>query len=124
MKCYQIMKKIWNRWKGEFVHIKNWNIEEMTGYKPLTTFYQDFSIADKFGIPAIKDTFQRVFKEWKEDYKYFTEFVMVLNWKIFEHYERNDDYARLYDSLWKQADKYAIDNFKDKEAEYYYATTD
>lgn len=106
------------------MHLKNWNIEEMTGYKPLTTLYQDFSIADKYGIPAIKDTFQRVFKEWKEDYKYFTEFVMVLNWKIFEHYEKNDDYARLYDSLWKQADKYAIDNFKDKEAEYYYAITD
>lgn len=25
--------------------IKTWNIEAMTGYKPRTTFYEDFSIA-------------------------------------------------------------------------------
>lgn len=29
--------------------IKTWNIEAMTGYKPRTTFYEDFSIADHFG---------------------------------------------------------------------------
>ena len=33
---------------------KDWNIEAMTGYKPITTFYMDFSIADKFGVAAIK----------------------------------------------------------------------
>ena len=49
------------------MNIKNWNIEEMTGYKPITTFYQDFSIADNFGINAIKDTFKRAFNEWKDD---------------------------------------------------------
>lgn len=36
--------------------VKNWNIQEMTGYEPKTTFYTDFSIADNFGIDAIKDT--------------------------------------------------------------------
>ena len=39
--------------------IKTWNIEEMTGYTPKTTFYEDFSIADAFGISAIKDTYRR-----------------------------------------------------------------
>ena len=33
--------------------IKTWNIEAMTGYKPRTTFYEDFSIADHFGGPEI-----------------------------------------------------------------------
>ena len=33
--------------------IKVWNIEAMTGYKPRTTFYEDFSIADAFGGTAI-----------------------------------------------------------------------
>ena len=33
-----------------------------------TTFFMDFSIADRFGDDAIKDTFQRAFKEWKRDY--------------------------------------------------------
>lgn len=106
------------------MNIKNWNIEEMTGYKPITTFYQDFSIADHFGINAIKDTFKRAFNEWKDDYKFLTELVMVLNWKIFEHYENNEPVARVYDSLWKQADEYAIENLKDEEAKYYYEITD
>lgn len=106
------------------MNVKNWNIEEMTGYKPITTFYHDFSIADNFGINAIKDTFNRAFNEWKDDYKFLTELVMVLNWKIFEHYENNESIARVYDSLWKQADEYAMENLKDKEAKYYYEITD
>lgn len=106
------------------MNIKNWNIEEMTGYKPITTFYQDFSIADNFGINAIKDTFKRTFNEWKDDYKFLTELVMVLNWKIFEHYESNESVARVYDLLWKQADEYAMENLKDEEAKYYYEITD
>lgn len=104
--------------------IKDWNIEELTGYKPITTFYQDFSIADMFGINAIKDTYKRAFNEWKDNYKYLTELVMVLNWKIYEHYEKNDNYAKLYNSLWKKTDTYVIDNLKDIEAQYYYQITD
>lgn len=104
--------------------IKDWNIEELTGYKPITTFYQDFSIADMFGINTIKDTYKRAFNEWKDNYKYLTELVMVLNWKIYEHYEKNDDYAKLYNFLWERTDSYAIDNLKDMEAQYYYQITD
>lgn len=47
--------------------IPRWNIEEETGYKPFTTFWQDFSIADTYGLQAIQDTFNRAFDEWKED---------------------------------------------------------
>lgn len=65
--------------------IKDWNIEALTGYKPITTFYTDFSIAEPFGESAIKDTYERAFKIWKSDYKYLTELVMVLNWKCWEH---------------------------------------
>ncbi len=106
------------------MNIKNWNIEEMTGYKPITTFYQDFSIADNFGVGAIKDTYNRAFNEWKDNYKFLTELVMVLNWKIFEHYESNEKIAKVYDSLWKEADEYAMENLKDQEAKYYYEITD
>ena len=106
------------------MNIKNWNIEEMTGYKPITTFYQDFSIADNFGVGAIKDTYNMAFNEWKDNYKFLTELVMVLNWKIFEHYESNEKIAKVYDSLWKEADEYAMENLKDQEAKYYYEITD
>ena len=104
--------------------VKTWNIEAMTGYKPITTFYEDFSIADMFGVAAIKDTYNRAFKEWRADYKYLTELVMALNWKIWEHYERNDEYAELYNDLWMNTAEWAVENLKGDELSYYYRTTD
>lgn len=47
------------------ISIPVWNITELNGYEPITTFWQDFSIADKFGIAAIEDTYRRVKSEWK-----------------------------------------------------------
>ena len=47
--------------------IKMWNIEAMTGYKPRTTFYEDFSIADQFGTPAVRNTYCRAFNQWQND---------------------------------------------------------
>ena len=104
--------------------LANWNIEELTGYKPMTTFYTDFSLAENFGVDAIKDTFDRAFAEWKTDYKYLTELVMVLNWKIAEHYESDMEIAKIYNNLWAQADKYACSNLKGIELDYFYRTTD
>lgn len=45
-----------------------WNITEFCGYKPITTFWQDFSIAEKFGDRAIENTYQKVKSEWKDNY--------------------------------------------------------
>ena len=104
--------------------VENWRIEEMTGYKPMTTFYMDFSIADKFGVEAIKGTFEMAFAEWKHDYKYITEVTMVLNWKIWRWYGKNEDYAKIYDQLWRELDQWCVDNLKGEELEYYYKTTD
>lgn len=105
--------------------ISVWNIEEMTGYKPKTTFWQDFSIADIFGsISAVKDTFNRAFDEWKDNYIYLTELVMVLNHKIWEHYENNEQLAEVYNDLWVKADNYACNNLKGEELSYFYRITD
>lgn len=95
------------------------------GYETITTFWSDFSIADMFGESAIRDTYKRAFKEWKSNYKYLTEFVMVLNWKIWQHYENgNELLAKVYDELWKKADEYAVNNLKGEELRYFYRTTD
>ena len=104
--------------------IKDWNIEAMTGYKPKTTFYMDFSIADMFGESAVKDTYKRAFKEWKRNTEYITELIMVLNWKIFEHYGKNDALAELYDKLWRESDEWAMENLKGDDLTYYIRTTD
>lgn len=91
-----------------------------------TTFYQDFSIADAFGIEAIKDTYKRAFGEWKFHYKYLTALVMTLNWKIFEHYQKSgeSEITLLHDRLWREADTYAMDNLKGEELSYFLRETD
>ena len=94
------------------------------GYEMITTFMMDFSIADKFGITAIKDTYKRAFEEWKDSYVYLTELVIVLNLKIWEWYEKNEDVAKVYNSLWEEADAYACENLKDDELSFFYRITD
>lgn len=102
-----------------------WDIEAITGYKPKTTFWDDFSIADKFGINAIKDTYKRAFAEWKTNYVYLTELVLVLNHKLWQHYENgNESFAQLYNELWQKCDNYACNNLKGEELSYFYKTTD
>lgn len=90
-----------------------------------TTFWMDFTIADHFGASAVKDTFNRAFNEWKNDYRYLTDLVMVTNHKIWQHYENgNERLARVYDELWRTADNYACTNLKGEELSYFFRVTD
>ena len=94
------------------------------GYETKTTFWTDFTIADMFGLNAIQDTYNRAFSEWKNDYKYLAELVMILNWKIWSHYEKNREYADLYDKLYNEANTYAYEHLKGEELSYFYRVTD
>ena len=42
--CYNVDSKAKEELIMKNFTIIDWNIEEMTGYKPMTTFYRDFSI--------------------------------------------------------------------------------
>lgn len=71
------------------------------------------------------DTYNRAFKEWQDNYKYITELVMVLNWKIWEHHNSNNiELSKVYNDLWVKLDKWVQDNFNADELDYYYTTTD
>lgn len=95
------------------------------GYTPITTFWDDFSIAERYGESAIKDTYKRAFNEWKTNVKYITELVMVLNHKIwYYYYENNMKLSKLYDTLWRKADGWCVDNLKGEDLNYFYRTTD
>lgn len=108
--------------------IPRWTMAEDLGYEPITTFWMDFSIADKFGPAAVRDTFNRAFAEWKDNYKYLTELVMVLNHKIAYHYSPEKDapnvMANLYNELWEKADEYASTHLEGDEYAYYFSITD
>lgn len=95
------------------------------GYETKTTFYQDFTIADMFGVDAVKDTYNRAFNEWKSNIEYITEFVLTLNHKIWEHHLKNNaDLMATYDTLWRQADEWCMNNLTDEDLTYYLKTTD
>ena len=100
-----------------------WNIEAELGYKPITTFWMDFSIAEQYSKAGVIDTFRRAMKDWKHNYKYLTELVMVLNHKIAQHHRTFPELANLYHQLFEQAELYALENLKGEELQYYYDTT-
>lgn len=106
------------------MNVVTFDSESAFGYKQITTLFQDFSIADNFGISAIKDTYKRAFAQYKKQYKELTELVMVLNWKIWQHCETNEEVAKVYNELWEKADGYACDHLKGDELSYFYRTTD
>jgi len=106
------------------IKLPKWNIEEISGYKPITTFWQDFSIADKFGTAAVKDTYRRAVKDWNTDYKYMTELCLVLNHKIWQHYKENEELTKIYDTLWRKLNEHLRHTLKGDELIYYLHTTD
>ena len=95
-----------------------------TGYQTITTFWADMTLAEGYGLDAVRETYQRICKEWRSNYKYFTEFVLVLNHKIWHYHQKNEALAELYNELWQDADTWANDNFTGEAAEYYFNVTD
>lgn len=91
-----------------------------------TTFWSDFTIADQFGLDIVQDTYDRIFEQWKSDYRYLTDLVMALNHKIWQHWEKDPEspYATLYDDLWRQTDSYAMENLTGAKLKYYLEVTD
>ena len=107
------------------INLMNWNVENICGYKPKTTFYLEFSMADETkDLNQIKKTFNKIFDLFKGYFDLLTELVMVLNWKIWEHYGDNESMARLYDELWRKTENYAYENLKGDELNYFIRTID
>lgn len=98
------------------------------GYTPTTTFWTDFTIADKLAKAEpkiIRDIFDVAIDYAKTDYKIFTELVMVLNHKMWIHHELNNkELSYQYQMLWEEAGQIFEKTFKNnKEAQHYYYTT-
>ena len=88
-------------------------------------FWQDFSIADRFGADAVKDTYKRAHDAWKDNVQYYASLVLTLNHKIWEHYEANRmALAKVYDGLWRKADEFGSTHFKGDDAQYYFSFLD
>ncbi len=97
----------------------------MKNYKETTTFPMDFMIAEKFGVDAIQDTYNNAMKSWKHSIGYMTELVIALNHRLWATYESGQmDVAKLYDTIWRDADNYVRENFKGDELNFFYREID
>ena len=101
-------------------------LEQFTDYRSITTFWDDYSIAERFGVAAVKDTFKRSFREWKDNYKYLTELVMVLNHKLSQWSYKNPDSLiyKAYEECFYKARDYAVTHLHGNELSYYLRVTD
>ena len=89
-----------------------------------TTFWEEFSIADQYGSDGVREHYDLVFDQWKDNLKYLTELVLVLNWKIYQWYQVDDTLGLTYDELWKKTDEYALNTLKGDDLHYYLSTLD
>ena len=97
------------------------------------TFVQDFAIADWYNTKSVKETYQRVIKEWKSDYKALTEVAMSLNMLAWAHdtlrkqgIEGRDEVIGLYNELYYKTRDLFYEVYKANETarEYYFEMTD
>lgn len=99
-----------------------------SGYQRITTFYSDLTIAEEVsGAEGVKDTYRRVVKSWINDYKYFTEFVMCLNLKSWEHHANGkEDLGQIYSDLYYEARDKFYEHYEgnDEATSYFFKTTD
>lgn len=89
-------------------------------YVQRTTFWDDFKIADSFGIKGVKDTFKIAFKEWRENVVYLSELALVMYWKLSEHYQkRNDDFYELYKKQYQMILRWGEQKLLGEDYEYF-----
>ena len=101
-------------------------LSQFTDYKPITLYWQRFSIAESFGKDEISKVYKEIFNEAKDDYMLLTELVMVLNHKSWQYCENinNSTICKLYTSLYEKTNEYAHTNLKGNELTYFYEVTD
>jgi len=107
--------------------IEIWDSEADMGYTQLTTAFNDFSIAEKFGINAIKDTFKNLVDYCTTDYKYLTELEIVTNKKCWKKYfDGEEELSALYSEMYYKVRDMFYEMFGEDEekSNYHFELTD
>lgn len=99
----------------------------LTGRERISTFYADLSIAEYFGLEGVLDTCKNVCRHWRDSVEMFSEFVLCVNWKAWEHAGRNNDnWAQAYSQLYYAIDELISQYYADdaEKADYYFRYMD
>ena len=99
-------------------------LEKMLDYKFESTFWEEFSIAENYGPDGVREHYDLVFSQWKDNIKFLTELVLVLNLKLFIWFKVDDDLGKMYEDLYVDADAYALSSFEGDDLHYYLHTLD
>ena len=96
------------------------------GKEKITTFFSDLGTAEWYGEKAVNETYRDVVGSWIGDYKYFSEFVLALNWKCWYWYDRDNNLSRLYSDLFYKAKDKFYSHYKDNQeaCDYFFELTD
>lgn len=102
----------------------------ITGYKPITNYWARFTQAElqdteSKAVKAVKALLKEVLPEAKADYKKYTELVMVLNHKCWDHSELHQNIIGMwYQEEYLKKHDWALSRLKGEEFNYYYSTLD
>lgn len=96
------------------------------GYKMQYTWWMDFTIADRFGLKAVEDTYRNAFKFWHDNRIAMQELTLVLNWKGWKFYEKDNSspMAKLYFELYEECYDKCLNHFKGEELSAYWSFLD
>lgn len=84
----------------DFTTLKNAPVEQEY------TFYQDFQIADRVGgAKGVKETYERVKKNWSDNARAWGEVSCALNWRLWDLHKTDVEIAKLYEELWMESQK-------------------
>ena len=99
--------------------------ESMCGYTQRTTFWDDFTLAEKLGLPAIKDTYEIAFNSCKNDVVFIVELCLVLNWKMLYMDERHmTEKSVMYYKYWVELSNWCERHLEAGAYEYFLNATD
>ena len=84
----------------------------------------DFTIADAFGIDAVKDTYKQVIKEYQDNVTYMGELTIVLNHKLWILYKEHPHLGQVYEELWRDVQRRCFKRFKGDDLTKYYNIID
>lgn len=111
-------------------HIFEGMLAEIGGYTRKYTFFSDLAIAECYGIDAIKDTYNRIMKEWIGNRDAICEALISINYKSWRFAEEPDKqdlvefYSELYYKALDEVVKYYEENDRNDDLVYIFGVLD
>ena len=101
----------------------SFNSMSLCGYVQRTTFWDDFTSADKKGVGGIEDIFRQAFESRGNDVVFLTELTLVTNWKRLQmERNRRSLESSTYCRCWERVFDYCEEHFKNGALLYFIET--